>query len=347
MGEGELYMPILFKCPQCGTTYRVPDHLAGKAARCRHCRTVSRIAAVGAVQKAGEAAGEVRHDIEEAAEHDLHHAGGAGAGDDILEAVREEQRAAASTSSAPAVADRPAEPAAGTAVPVTRAERLPESGPSPVLSWRMQLAACAAGLLAAVVVLAILLPWRRWVSPPRTQASGASAGAAAIRPPHHSAADAFAGSAAADAGHARYLQCVANLERLGRALRLYAELNRGQFPYELGRLATFKHPSFPPVPVECFVCPATGTKPPQNLSGDQLVHWIARNGDYVYRGAGWGPGVGAIPPILIHEKWESDRDEGVNVLDDQFNVRFMSLADVQAALRQQQKHVARRVAAGE
>lgn len=331
-------MSMLFRCSHCGVTYRVPERLSGKLARCRHCHEVSRIApgAAGAAGPADagraehHAGDEVHHDVEEVAESSLPQKPAARATvDDILEAVRQETRESAAAPPEPAV----------TAVPERPRRAEIENRPAPLLSWRMQLAACGVGLLIALIVLAMVLPWRRWTGQSRPQASAAAAGAAPVLHAHHSAADAAGQS---DAGRAHYVRCVANLERLGHALRVYSELNRGCFPYELGRLAVSRSASFTPVPAECFICPATGKKVPPGLSGEQLVHWLAKNGDYVFRGAGCGPGVGGIPPIVIHEKWESDNDEGVNVLDDQFTVRFMSLADLKSALRQQHRHYPRR-----
>lgn len=354
-------MSVVFRCSHCGAAYRVPDHLAGRLARCRHCRGVSRITPSGG--KAGghadshaadtpghEVAPEVHHDVEHVPEHAAAQEGPARTSvEDILEAVREETGAAAG-----AAGTHVAAPPADTtmqhlhshgALPARPEEA--EHKPKTVLTWRMQLAACAAGFVIGTAVLALTMPWKRWVGLSRTARQETAAVAAQVSPPHHSSADASEQAGPPDVRRMHYRQCVANMERLGQALRLYAALNRGQFPYELSRLAVSKSASFAPVPAEAFICPATGRKVPPGLSDERLVHWLSKHSDYVFRGAGWGPGAGGVPPIIIHEKWESDSDEGVNVLDDQFVVRFMSLADLKSALRQQQKYHPNRVAAME
>ncbi len=269
-------MAIEFSCQHCGAVYRLPDRLAGKQVRCKHCREVSVVSAASVptgspppVASAGEGTGGTEAVAVSAASAPTGGIGGTstqtGAGADASASdVEQGDRAWASDD--------------GSGVNA-RALTLPprKAGADASASDARRSRGVLIGTFAAVAAIVLaagayfLLPKLRKPTPQPAAITPAP------KPPasRHSAAEIAAQGP-------KYLQCAENMRKLAAAAFDYAERHSGKFPYDLSELAVDRRDGFKAVPAECFFCPSSGTKVPPDMKAGELANWLHKHTDYVW-----------------------------------------------------------------
>jgi hypothetical protein len=309
-------MAIKFPCQHCGAVYRLPDRLAGKQVRCKHCREVSAVPAVVSV-----AAAEVQsppaapeppqrpQPIEPATQ--------VGAEEPLSTPASEMHEALAGTDASVS------EHAEVAVAPVSDTQDAGAGVPDQAGQSRWTLVIVVAAV-AALGIAGGAYFWPKLRKPtPQPAAITPSPKAPAAR---HRAAD----IAARDPS---YLQCAENMRKLAAAAFDYAERHGGRFPYDLSEMAVDRRDGFKAVPAECFFCPSSGTKVPPNMKPGELANWLHKHTDYVW--VAHGADLQHVPPILLHEKPVGKSDEAINYVDDQRQVRIASLEQLQQAMKQQ------------
>ena len=133
---------------------------------------------------------------------------------------------------------------------------------------------------------------------------------------------------------ARRVACASNLRQMSMAAIMYANDNNGQFPQDFAQMLPYvKEP-------RVFLCPATGRTVPAEVAAgapEQKAKWVNENADYVYLGAKQrleGPGQPATT-ILIYEKLENHRGEGINIAFADGHVEWLMMPQAKEMIEKQ------------
>lgn len=133
---------------------------------------------------------------------------------------------------------------------------------------------------------------------------------------------------------ANRVKCASNQRQIMRAILLYSNDRRGQYPPDLGTLVLTE-----PIEPEVFLCPNDETELPKNYSEmnvQQRADWITRNSSYVYLGKGKNNAI-AADAIVLHEKETDHGGDGVNIAYADGHVEFQPMPQAKQLIQQQAK----------
>lgn len=119
---------------------------------------------------------------------------------------------------------------------------------------------------------------------------------------------------------ANRVKCASNMRQIGQAILLYANEHKGQYPPDLGTLVMTED-----ITVECFVCPGGATRIPPNRAGmkpQELADWVNKNSDYVFAGQGLNMNKAPAEQVVLYEKPQAHRNDGMNMLYADGHVEF-------------------------
>jgi len=139
---------------------------------------------------------------------------------------------------------------------------------------------------------------------------------------------------------ARRATCASNLMQVGLALQRYTGNNAGRFPDSLDALVL--DGSLPP---ELLVCPSTNdTAAPGNTPAEQVAN-LAKRGHESYIYLGKSKRLNQTKQIIAYEPLADHENEGVNVLNSDGSVQFLTRATALLVLPQLAAPVAMQPAA--
>ncbi len=136
---------------------------------------------------------------------------------------------------------------------------------------------------------------------------------------------------AADRRVIRMVQCSQHLKQIGDAIVLYSLDHKGEFPPDLGTLATAGHDA---LDVSYFVCPAAGALPKgwRTMAKPDQATWINAHTDYIYLGSKMSTITATSDVPLAYEKDDDHDGRGMHVLFGDGRVEFLSMKDVHKLL---------------
>lgn len=136
------------------------------------------------------------------------------------------------------------------------------------------------------------------------------------------------------------VKCAANLKRIGTALLMYGNENKGRYPADLGTLVLTID-----IHHSCFVCPNSDTKIPAPFSSrgaysPEVASWVKANTDYTYI-TGW-TATAPADMAIVYEKDANEYGEGSNVLYGDGHVDWIPANRLQAEIDKSMNSPARK-----